>query len=258
MISIIQISVTIYREFKYCQDSVIINVYFHHLYLCVRRALPYFTMSVCVFCVCACVCVCVRACVRACVCIPNTCIHAYITAILLFSNHVRIHTKLYIFHPLLGMEEQGLIGAPGPSASFSSTSRYREIERFLNSGAVVDLFQYCNLQNDAILGELFNKSIINREQQQKMMSESVQVTANKIVREALLKDPSEKNWKRLVKYSREVNQTQTRNWPRELQLSFNQVHIYIMNVSYAAVIVCILCVCFLWLICYIPHSCSMY
>ena len=101
--------------------------------------------------------------------------------------------KLYIFCPLLGMEKKGIIGAPGPSASFPSTSRYREIERFLNSGDVVDLFQYCNLKDDAILGDLFNKCIINREQYQKMMSESAQVTANKIVRKALLEDPSEKN-----------------------------------------------------------------
>ena len=57
------------------------------------------------------------------------------------------------------------------------------------------LFEYCNLKNDAILGELRINGIINREQQQKIMSETVPVTANKIVREALMIDPSESKLK---------------------------------------------------------------
>ena len=89
------------------------------------------------------------------------------------------------------------IKARTPVARTHFTSLCRShVERFLNSENVIDLFQYCDLKRDVILGELKNNGIIDREQQQ-MMLKSVQVTANMIVHEALLKNCSKNKLKTL-------------------------------------------------------------
>ena len=78
---------------------------------------------------------------------------------------------------------------PVARTCFTTLSRHH-VERFLNSENVIDIFRWCDLKSDVILGELKNNGIVNREEQQRMMSISVQETANKIVREALLENCS--------------------------------------------------------------------